>query len=215
MNDNQDLQLTYEEPNNSPPAQSSSNGLRKVLAVLIAILLIGAVSFLTIKKPGGSAYIVSTAYGIGDTGPTATPTLGVGDTTPFPTLSIAPTGVGSTVPTSTPTLTLTPTSTPSPTLTPTPTPDTTAPVVQITSPLNGTTVPKNTNVTIAATATDNVGVTRVEFYTGGVLRCTDTVSPYSCMWLVPKKPNVLYQIQAKGYDAAGNNNSHLITVTSR
>ncbi len=121
-------------------------------------------------------------------------------------LFVAPAGG---TPTSTNTPTPTPTNTPTPTLIP----YTTAPTVSITSPLNGSAVKHNTNVTIAANASDNVGVTKVEFYVNNVLKCTDTTAPYSCVWFVPAKRNVNYVLVAKAYDAANNvGTSSTVTV---
>src|SRR5437867_6065765 len=52
-----------------------------------------------------------------------------------------------------------------------PVPDTTPPTTSITSPANGATVSATTTVT--ASASDNVGVTRVEFYLDAALQSTD------------------------------------------
>ena len=82
--------------------------------------------------------------------------------------------------------------------------DTTAPIVSITSPANNAIVVRRTTVTITATASDNVGVTRVEFRVNGVLRCTDTTAPYSCAWSVPNLRNQTFQLQASAFDQAGN-----------
>lgn len=98
---------------------------------------------------------------------------------------------------------------------PTPAPDTISPIVSITSPLNGSKVRKNSNVTVAATASDNVAVSKVEFFVAANLVCTDTTSPYSCVWKVPKQPRVTYSIQAKAYDTSGNTASNSISVTSK
>jgi subtilisin family serine protease len=92
--------------------------------------------------------------------------------------------------------------------------DAVAPAVSIASPTAGTPVKRKAVVTIAATATDNVGVSKVEFYVGGVLKCTDTASAYTCAWTVP---NTLatYVLQAKAYDAAGNiTSSSTVSVPS-
>ena len=110
---------------------------------------------------------------------------------------------------------LTPTSTSTPTLTPTPAPDLTPPTITITYPSNGSTITKNRTLNITATATDNVGVTKVEFYVNSVLKCTDTTSTYSCSWFVPNKTKVKYTIIAKAFDLAGNTKTHSITVTSK
>jgi hypothetical protein len=68
--------------------------------------------------------------------------------------------------------------------------------------------------TMTATASDNIRVASVGFYVGGSLKCTDTISPYSCAWQVPTSGNRTYQLQAKATDAAGNvGTSALVTVT--
>ena len=82
--------------------------------------------------------------------------------------------------------------------------DTTPPTVTITSPANGATVSRKSTVTLAATASDNVGVTRVDFLVNGALLSTDTSSQFSSSWKVPAKANATYSLQAKAYDAAGN-----------
>lgn len=94
-------------------------------------------------------------------------------------------------------------------------PDNIAPAVSITNPVNGSTVRKNSAVNITASASDNVAVSRVEFYVAGNLRCFDAAAPYSCSWNVPKQPRVSYTITAKAYDAAGNTGSSSVTVTSK
>jgi len=94
--------------------------------------------------------------------------------------------------------------------------DATPPTVAITSPTNGSTVNKNANVTIAASAGDNVGVARVEIYVGTTLICSDTSSPYSCVWRTPNKAGVVSSLQAKAYDARGNvGSSAVVQVTTR
>lgn len=104
-----------------------------------------------------------------------------------------------------------------PTLTPTPRPtDTTFPTVSITYPLNGSTVTRRSSVEIQATASDNIGVQRVEFYISGKKKCTDSLAPYTCLWSVPNKPNGKYNITARAYDTAGNiTNSTNVSVTSQ
>ena len=93
--------------------------------------------------------------------------------------------------------------------------DNTPPTVSIDTPGNGSTVARKSNVTIAATASDNVGVTRVEFLVNGVLQCSDVTAPYNCNWRVPSPPNKAYQIQARALDGAGNSATAAIQVTSR
>jgi hypothetical protein len=90
--------------------------------------------------------------------------------------------------------------------------DTQAPTVSITAPLGGATVSGTTTVT--ASAADNVGVTKVEFYLDGALQATDTTSPYSWSWATTGATNGSHSLTAKGYDAAGNvGTSAAVTVT--
>jgi Zn-dependent metalloprotease len=76
--------------------------------------------------------------------------------------------------------------------------DTTAPTASATeSGTSGT-------ITFSATATDNVGVTKVEFYVDGVLKGTDTTSPYSMTLDSTTLTNATHSLTVKAYDAAGN-----------
>jgi len=93
--------------------------------------------------------------------------------------------------------------------------DAVPPSVSITNPANGAIVARRSTVTIAASANDNVGVTRVEFRIDGTLRCTDTTAPYSCNWSVPRTFNQTYQLQARALDQAGNVANASIQVTAR
>ena len=93
--------------------------------------------------------------------------------------------------------------------------DTTPPSVTITNPAAGATVARKSTLTLAATATDNVGVTRVEFYVNGSLLCADTSAAYTCSWKVPSQPGKTYQIQARAYDAAGNSSTATVQVSSQ
>lgn len=128
---------------------------------------------------------------------------------------INPTPTATPTPTVTPTSTPTPTVTPTPSATPTPTPiDTTPPVVNITTPANGAIVPRFSNVTISATATDNAAVAKVEFYISGTLKATRTTSPYTYVWHTPGFHNHPYTITVKAYDSSGNTATQTITVTT-
>jgi beta-lactamase superfamily II metal-dependent hydrolase len=80
--------------------------------------------------------------------------------------------------------------------------DITPPVTSITAPLNGATVSGTTSV--SASATDNVGVTKVEFYLDGALKSTDTTSPYSWSWNTTTATNGSHSLTSKAYDAALN-----------
>jgi glucose/arabinose dehydrogenase len=93
--------------------------------------------------------------------------------------------------------------------------DTIAPTVSITNPANNANVTRRSTVTITATASDNVGVIRVEFLVNGALQCADTTAPYSCNWNVPNAKNQTFQLQARAFDQAGNMGTASIQVTAR
>ncbi|MBW6431706.1 S8 family serine peptidase, partial [Patescibacteria group bacterium] len=83
--------------------------------------------------------------------------------------------------------------------------DTEAPTIIVNSPADGGTVNRKSKVTISVSATDNVGVTRVEIWINGKRVANLSGSPYQYSWKVPAGRNVtVHQIQARGYDAAGN-----------
>ncbi len=82
-------------------------------------------------------------------------------------------------------------------------PDTTNPTVSISSPANNATISSTTTAT--ASASDDVGVTKVEWYVDGTLKATNTSSPYTYS-IVPGSFTVgSHVLTAKAYDAAGNN----------
>jgi hypothetical protein len=120
--------------------------------------------------------------------------------TPTPTPSPTPAPTPS--PTPAPTPAPTPSPTPAPTPSPTPAPDTTAPSVALVSPTSGTTYPRNSTLTMSATASDSgSGVARVQFRVNGSLVCEDTTAPYQCAWKVRRGTHTA---QARAYDGAGN-----------
>ena len=80
--------------------------------------------------------------------------------------------------------------------------DTTPPAEAITNPQNNATVSGTVQVT--ASATDNVGVTKVEFLVNDVVRSTTSGSPYSFSWNTATFGNGTHTLAAKAYDAAGN-----------
>lgn len=93
-----------------------------------------------------------------------------------------------------------------------PAPDTTAPVVSVTTPSQGAQLSGTTS--IAASASDDREVTKVEIYKNGTLFATDTSSPYSFAWDTTKDANGTYTLQAKAYDSTGNvGTSSQISVT--
>jgi hypothetical protein len=90
--------------------------------------------------------------------------------------------------------------------------DTTPPTVSLTSPANGTTYSTASPITITATASDNVGVTKVEFYDGTQLLGSATTTPYS--YTLSVHASGTHALSAKAYDAAGNvGTSSTVTVT--
>ena len=90
--------------------------------------------------------------------------------------------------------------------------DTIAPTTSITAPVGGSTV--SGTVSVTASASDNVGVTKVEFYLDGVLKSTDTTSPYAWSWDTTGTPNGAHSLTSKAYDAALNvGTSAAVSVT--
>ncbi len=83
-----------------------------------------------------------------------------------------------------------------------PSADTQPPAVQITSPLNNSTV--RGNVKINVSASDNVGVTQVSIYIDGVQVWTGAAAPYTYTWNSRKAASGTHTISAKAWDAAGN-----------
>ena len=96
---------------------------------------------------------------------------------------------------------------------PPPPPDTTSPTVSLTSPSAGATFAGT--VTVAASATDNVGVVGVQFrLDGAILGVEDTVAPYSVSWNTTTASNGLHSVTAVARDAAGNTaTSAAVSVT--
>ncbi len=92
------------------------------------------------------------------------------------------------------------------------TPDTAPPTTSITAPANGATVSGTASVT--ASASDNVGVTKVEFYLDSALQSTSATAPYAWNWNTTTTTNGSHTLTSKAYDAAGNvGTSAPVTVT--
>jgi hypothetical protein len=86
--------------------------------------------------------------------------------------------------------------------------------VSITSPANGASV--TGQVTLNATALDNVGVVSISFYVDGQLLATDASSPFSTNWNTNKVSKTSHTLYVIAVDAAGNaTQSATITVTVR
>ncbi|MDC0711500.1 M20/M25/M40 family metallo-hydrolase [Stigmatella sp. ncwal1] len=80
--------------------------------------------------------------------------------------------------------------------------DTSPPASVLTSPASGATLVGP--VTLTANATDNVAVTKVEFYVDNVLKGSDTTAPYSFVWDTVSTPNGAHVLSAKAYDTRQN-----------
>ncbi len=89
--------------------------------------------------------------------------------------------------------------------------DTTPPSVSITAPQNGSTV--SASVSVSATASDDKGVARIEFYLDDVLQLTDTTSPYGWTWDTSLASEGSHVVKAAAYDEAGNSASSSVTVS--
>ncbi len=90
--------------------------------------------------------------------------------------------------------------------------DITPPTTQITAPANGAVV--SGNVTVTATASDNVGVTSIRILIDGTQVATGATSPLNYTWNTTLATNGSHTISSTASDAAGNTgNSVVITVT--
>ncbi|MBJ6764184.1 M20/M25/M40 family metallo-hydrolase [Myxococcaceae bacterium JPH2] len=90
-------------------------------------------------------------------------------------------------------------------------PDTTPPTVSLTAPTGGTV---SGSVTLSATASDNVGVSRVDFLVDGAVKNSDFSSPYSYAWDSTTASNGSHTVSAVAYDGAGNSTAtSAVTVT--
>ncbi|NJM55993.1 MAG: hypothetical protein HC841_08960 [Verrucomicrobiae bacterium] len=76
--------------------------------------------------------------------------------------------------------------------------------MSITSPASGALYANSQTVTLSAAASDNVGVTKVEFFDGAALKGTDTTAPYAYDWPITSNDNGIHSWTARAYDAAGN-----------
>jgi uncharacterized protein YfcZ (UPF0381/DUF406 family) len=90
--------------------------------------------------------------------------------------------------------------------------DTTPPTVAFSSPAEGATL--TGTVTVTGTASDNVSVTRVEFWDGATKITSDSAAPYSFSWNTRQGANGTHVISLKAYDLAGNVGTVTRTVTT-
>jgi len=90
--------------------------------------------------------------------------------------------------------------------------DTTPPTTSISAPANGATV--SGTVTVTASGTDNIGVTKMEIYVDGTLATSATSGPINYSWNTTLIANGSHTLVSKAYDAAGNvGTSSTVTVT--
>ncbi len=87
-----------------------------------------------------------------------------------------------------------------------------APQVSLTAPANGANV--SGTLSISASASDNVGVERVEFLLDGALLGSDSSAPYAISWNSANSVNGSHTLQARAVDLAGNvGSSAALTIT--
>jgi len=89
------------------------------------------------------------------------------------------------------------------------------PVVTITAPHNGDVVNHGV-ITIKAHATDNTGVTKVEFYVDGTLKATDdagVTDTFRGNWDASSETNGAHTLKAKAYNTGGKTAENSISVT--
>ncbi|WP_257447935.1 extracellular catalytic domain type 1 short-chain-length polyhydroxyalkanoate depolymerase [Archangium lipolyticum] len=90
--------------------------------------------------------------------------------------------------------------------------DMVSPTVSLSAPANGASVSGTVKVT--ANATDNVGVSKVEFSIDNTLVGTDTAAPFEYSWNTAAATNGTHTLVARAHDASGNTaTSSTVSVT--
>jgi hypothetical protein len=89
--------------------------------------------------------------------------------------------------------------------------DSTVPIVSVTSPAAGATVSGST--TLSATASDNVGVARLDFLVDGNVVGSAASTPYNFTWSSASVADGSHTISARATDLAGNQATSTVTVT--
>jgi hypothetical protein len=90
-------------------------------------------------------------------------------------------------------------------------PDSTLPNITLPSPGAGTTV--SGNVAITASASDNKGLQKVQFWAGTAYLGFDATAPYSATWNTSALPNGPYTLRARAVDWANNTREVTRSVT--
>ena len=80
--------------------------------------------------------------------------------------------------------------------------DRVVPTVSIGSPTDGTTI--SGTISVRVTASDDIGVKKVEFYVDGVLTASSTTASLNVKWNTRRVTSGAHILQSKAYDAAGN-----------
>jgi len=86
-----------------------------------------------------------------------------------------------------------------------------APTVTITNPSNGAKL-KTASVTVSSSASDRVGIVKMQLYIDGVLQTQTPSSSLSYKWNINKIASGAHSITSKAYDNAGNMGAASITV---
>ena len=89
--------------------------------------------------------------------------------------------------------------------------DTTPPSVSISAPVASATV--SGTISVTGSATDNVGVTNVQFFVDGVLQSSSTAASYSFSWNTAAFTNASHTVTVEAFDPAGNLGKASVTVT--
>jgi chitodextrinase len=90
-------------------------------------------------------------------------------------------------------------------------PDTTPPTVNMTAPANGQGV--QLTFPVSATASDDLALSKVEFFADTTLIGTVTSPPFAMNWNSYAVHNGAHSLTAEAFDASGNNTSQSVTVT--
>src|SRR5262249_23281328 len=87
------------------------------------------------------------------------------------------------------------------------------PTVSITAPVSGGTL--SGVVTVSASASDNIGVAKVEFYVDSVLRAVDLATPYQWDFDTSSASNGSHTLEVWAYDIAGNTGRATLNIPTQ
>ncbi|HYO52493.1 S8 family serine peptidase, partial [Archangium sp.] len=89
--------------------------------------------------------------------------------------------------------------------------DAVRPAVSLTAPASGATV--SGDVTLTATASDDLGVARVDFYVNGIFIGSDTTAPYALVWDSRSSNNGGTTFTARAFDSGCNSATSSVAAT--